>query len=151
MDQSRIAELEQLKQEYELNISERDKQIINQHVNKQMNGLSDEGIARVNGVSRRTITNIRNKHKDYVAVLEELRDLQLEQEHEQADNNGISDINVTAEIYNVLRLVLTRARSGSIKDIEIILKYSDKFVEIDKKIQQGSTDLESILADIENL
>ena len=151
MDQTRIAELEQLKQEYELAISEKHKQLINQHVNKHINGLSDEGIARVNGVTRRTITNVRNKYKDYVAVLEELRDLQLEQEQEQVENKSITDINVNVEIHSVLRLVLTRAKAGSIKDCELILKYSDKFVEIDKKLQQGSTDLESILESIDDL
>ncbi|MBS5938972.1 hypothetical protein [Clostridium sp.] len=132
-------------------MSDRDVKVIQQWLNKDLNGLSDDGIAKVNGISRRTLVNIRQKHSDYITFMEELKDLQLEQEQEQAENNGISDINVTAEIYNVLRLVLTRARSGSIKDIEIILKYSDKFVEIDKKIQKGSTDLESILEDIENL
>lgn len=147
MNQSRIAELEQLRQQYELNMSERDVKIIQQWLNKDLNGLSDEGIAKVNGISRRTLVNIRQKHSEYINIMEELKELQQEQE-----GIGITaDLDVNAEIHSVLRLVLTRARSGSIKDIEIILKYSDKFVEIDKKIQKGSTDLESILEDIENL
>lgn len=147
MNQSRIAELEQLRQQYELNMSDRDVKVIQQWLNKDLNGLSDEGIAKVNGISRRTLVNIRQKHSEYINIMEELKELQQEQE-----GIGITaDLDVNAEIHSVLRLVLTRARSGSIKDIEIILKYSDKFVEIDKKIQKGSTDLESILEDIENL
>ena len=120
MDHNRINELEQLKQQYEQNMSDRDVKVIQQWLNKDLNGLSDDGIAKVNGIARRTLVNIRQKHCDYISVMEELKD--LKQQLQDAGNNSITALDLTAEVHSVLTLVLTRAKAGSVKDIEILLR-----------------------------
>lgn len=149
MDHNRINELEQLKQQYEQNMSDRDVKVIQQWLNKDLNGLSDDGIAKVNGIARRTLVNIRQKHCDYISVMEELKD--LKQQLQDAGNNSITALDLTAEVHNVLTLVLTRAKAGSVKDIEILLKNYGTFKDITEDLQRGSTDISSILDNIENL
>lgn len=149
MDHNRINELEQLKQQYEQNMSDRDVKVIQQWLNKDLNGLSDDGIAKVNGIARRTLVNIRQKHCDYISVMEELKD--LKQQLQDAGNNSITALDLTAEVNNVLTLVLTRAKAGSVKDIEILLKNYGTFKDITEDLQRGSTDISSILDNIENL
>lgn len=144
---TRINELEQLRQQYEQNMSDRDVKVIQQWLNKDLNGLSDDGIAKVNGISRRTLVNIRQKHCDYINVMEELKDLK----QDDVDNNSITALDLTVEVHSVLTLVLTRAKAGSVKDIEILLKNYGTFKDITEDLQKGSMDLESILKDIENL
>ena len=146
---TRINELEQLRQQYETTISDRDVTVIKQWLSKDLNGLSDDGIAKVNGISRRTLVNIRQKHTDYINILEELKELQ--QEQQDAGNNSITALDLTAEVHSVLTLVLTRAKAGSVKDIEILLKNYGTFKDITEDLQKGSTDISSILEDIENL
>lgn len=147
--QSRINELETIKQQYELNMSDRDVKVIQQWLNKDFNGLSDDGIAKVNGISRRTLVNIRQKHSDYINVMEELKDLQREQQG--PGSNSIDNLDLTVEVHSVLTLVLTRAKAGSVKDIEILLKNYGTFKEITEDLQKGSIDISSILDDIEKL
>ncbi len=147
MDYNRINELEQLKQQYEQNMSDRDVKVIQQWLGKDLNGMNDDGIAKVNGISRRTLVNIRQKHTDYINVMEELKELQQEQQ----DAGSITDLDLTAEVHSVLTLVLTRAKAGSVKDIEILLKNYGTFKDITEDLQKGSTDINSILQDIENL
>lgn len=149
MDHNRINELEQLKQQYEQNMSDRDVKVIQQWLNKDLNGLSDDGIAKVNGIARRTLVNIRQKHCDYISVMEELKD--LKQQLQDAGNNSITALDLTAEVHNVLTLVLTRAKAGSVKDIEILLKNYGTFKDITEDLQRGSTDISIILDNIENL
>lgn len=149
MDHNRINELEQLKQQYEQNMSDRDVKVIQQWLNKDLNGLSDDGIAKVNGIARRTLVNIRQKHCDYISVMEELKD--LKQQLQDAGNNSITALDLTAEVHNVLTLVLTRAKAGSVKDIEILLKNYGTFKDITEDLQRGSTDISSILDNIDNL
>lgn len=144
---TRITELEQLRQQFELNMSDRDVKVIQQWLHKDLNGLSDDGIAKVNGISRRTLVNIRQKHSDYINVMEELKDLQ----QEETGSNSIDNLDLTAEVHSVLTLVLTRAKAGSVKDIEILLKHYGTFKEITEDLQKGSIDISSILDNIENL
>lgn len=147
--QTRINELESLKQQYELNMSDRDIKVIQQWLNKDLNGLSDDGISKVNGISRRTLVNIRQKHSNYINVMEELKD--LKQDQEEIGSNSIVNLDLAAEVHSVLALVLTRAKAGSVKDIEILLKNYGTFKEITEDLQRSSTDISSILDDIENL
>ena len=146
---TRIKELEQLRQQYEQSMNDRDVKVLQQWLGKDLNGLSDQGIALANGISRRTLTNIRERHTDYINVMEELKDLQ--QEQQDAGNNSITALDLTAEVHSVLTLVLTRAKAGSVKDIEILLKNYETFKDITEDLQKGSTDIFSILEDIENL
>ena len=145
----RITTLEHLKQRYEENMSDRDITVIKQWLYKDINGLADDGIAKINGISRRTLVNIRQKHSEYIKVIEELKELQKEQDNTGV--NSITNLDINAEVHNVLTLVLTRAKAGSVKDIEILLKNYGTFKDITEDLQRGSTDINSILESIDKL